>query len=107
MLTKQNTYGSAGVSLIKLALIVDCAIVCGTNVYISLVKPNQVIDPQTAMRGMITWNRYVPEDMSGKYGNTVKAENVCRLNAHEMYILARSLPQNEFQRCRIATSGLR
>lgn len=44
MLTKQNMYGSAGVPLIKLALIVDCAIVCGANSYINLTKSNQVID---------------------------------------------------------------
>lgn len=35
---------------------------------------------------MITRNRYVLEDMSGKYSNTIRAENVCRPNAHEVYI---------------------
>lgn len=38
---------------------------------------------------MITRNRYVTEDMSRKYGNTIKWENVCGLNVQEVYTLAR------------------
>lgn len=41
---KAKYIGSAHDPLIKLALVVDCAIVCRANVYISLVKPNQVLD---------------------------------------------------------------
>lgn len=49
-----------------------------------VAQSNQVLELQTA-KGMITRPRYVPEDMSGKYSNTIRVENVCRPNAREVY----------------------